>query len=181
MLIPNRLVYPPVLADDLSGLLYRTIYGQYLNGDRPSSGWIEFHPTSQLTFLSARLSTQEPFRVPLDGDGYFEVDLLVTDSNSQVYPSGWCWSCTEHVHGGQTFWFLLPWDEAPISLTSISPLPQPPPIIGSGVGRAGPPGPPGPAGADGQDGAFTVWQTQVRPDPAVDPVSPGDLWFEVIP
>ena len=91
---------------------------------------VEFRPNSRLTASDALLTTQEPCRVMLK-DGYFEIDLLTTDSNPLVYPSGWCWEIREDFRGGDTYWFLLPHhDGLPISISTIAPIPAKPPIIG---------------------------------------------------
>lgn len=172
--------HPPKLNDTL---IYRTLYGNfpYVDGMGRVPA-VEFRPNIRLTSVNSYLSTQEPCRVVLSAEGYFEIDLLTTDSNPMVYPDGWCWEIREDFRGGASYWFLLPFhDGSPISISAIAPLPAKPPVIGISSGPRGQKGPKGDPGDPGEDGAFKVWRQPVRPDPVLELVTPGDLWFEMPP
>jgi len=175
-----QILHPPKL-DEQS--VYRTVFGYFPYADGAGrNAAVEFNPTIRLSSASGLITTQEPYRIALDEMGRFQVDLLVTDSNPHIYPNGWCWEVREDFKGGNIYWFLLPLDDgSPIGLSSISPIPEKPPIIGLSAGPRGPVGPDGADGDPGRDGAFLVWRQQEQPDPYLDPVSPGDLWFEMDP
>ena len=172
--------HPPKLND---GLVYRTVHGHFPYADGMGRiPAVEFRSNSRLTSRGSLLTTQEPCRIALNTDGRFEIDLLTTDSNPEVYPDGWAWEIREDFRGGGTYWFLLPLhDGSPISISTISPIPAKPPVIGASSGPRGPQGEQGVPGDAGQDGAFKVWRQPVKPDQNQVLVSPGDLWFEMEP
>ena len=170
--------HPPQVEEQS---LYRTVYGNfpYVDGSGRIPA-VEFKPNARLSSAAGLITTQEPYRIALSTDGAFEVDLLTTDSNPLIYPSGWCWEIREDFRGGDTYWFLLPFDDgSPISISSIAPIPAKPPLIGASSGPRGKPGPRGEPGDPGKDGTFKVWRQPVRPNPVAELVAPGDLWFQM--
>jgi hypothetical protein len=172
--------HPPQL---LENSIYRTVTGYFPYADgRGRIPAVEFNPTIRLSSSAGLVTTQEPYRVSLDANGNFAISLLTTDSNPDIYPEGWCWEVKEDFKGGSRYWFLLPYgDGSSISLSEIAPIPQKPPLIGWTTGPKGKQGDQGYPGADGQDGAFRVFRQPIRPDPIVDELNPGDLWFEMDP
>lgn len=167
----------------LSDFNARTVYGTYTASDGVIvKTFLEFYPNTVLQNAGDTL-TQEPVRVDLDTNGYFEVPLLCTDKEPgdmdpttvPFFSSGWAWTCRDPL--GRKFWFLLYGNadgvNQPQALGNITPIPRPPPIIGVTQGADGEKGPEGEKGVP-----FNVYVSPMPPQLTAEDA--GDLWFSEV-